>query len=142
MALGERQVALLVVEDELEVAEVLVEPAPVLAEDVALLVVLRPDARDLLVGPLPEVGPLGARVDVRCSRASRPRAAPPGARAAAGPGRPSPIGVPSSSIAGITSRIDDDVNASSAPARSLDRKGALADRVAEARPRSRAAWRA
>jgi hypothetical protein len=36
----ERELAVLVVEEELEVAEVFVEPAPVLSEDVALLVVL------------------------------------------------------------------------------------------------------
>ncbi len=115
MALCERQIARLVVEDELKVAEVLVETAPVQAEDVALLVVLRPDPRDLVIGSLPEVGSLGAGVDAR-AHASAARRSAAWSRVAAGPGRPSPTAFPSSSITGMTSRTEDDVNASSAAA--------------------------
>jgi hypothetical protein len=61
MALREHDVGLVVVEGELEIGELLVEAAPVFVEDVAVLVVLGPDARDLLVRALPQVGPLGAR---------------------------------------------------------------------------------
>jgi len=117
MPLGEGDAALVVVEDELKVAEVLVEPAPVQAEDVTLLVVPRPHAGDLVVGLLPEIGALGAGDDPRTQVAAASRRAACKA-AAAGPGLPSPIGLPSSSTTGITSRTEDDVNASSAPASS------------------------
>ena len=76
---------------------------------------------------------------------SRPRAqrsrcavveAPPGALAAASPRA---IGSPSSSTTGSSSRTDDDVNASSAPAQVGEREAPLARRRSRARARARAA---
>jgi hypothetical protein len=115
MPLCKGQIPRFVPEDELVVAEVFVEPAPVPTDDVALHVVLRPDVRDLVVGALPKVGSFSAGVDA-CGHASAARRSAAWSRAAAGPGRQSPTAFPSSSITGITSRIEDDVNASSAPA--------------------------
>ncbi len=73
--MGEREVALSVVENELKLAEVLVQPAPVAAKDVAVQVVLGPDAVDLVVRALPEVGPLGAGEDLRVHAAAARRSA-------------------------------------------------------------------
>ena len=115
VAVRERDICLLVVEDELVVGEVVVEPRPVPAENVALLVVDRPDADDLLVGPLPEVGALGCSVELRAHAPAARRSAA-WSSPAAGPGAPAPIGAPSSSITGMTSRTDEDVKASSAAA--------------------------
>ena len=52
-------------------------------------------------------------------------------RAAAGPGRPSPTGFPSTLTTGTTSRIDEVSNASSAAASVGERKRALVDGVRE-----------
>src|SRR5439155_12797537 len=60
VALGEDDVLVLVVEDELELTEVVVEPAPVPVQDVAVRVVLRPDVE---VDAVREVGALGIRED-------------------------------------------------------------------------------
>src|SRR5262245_15777319 len=117
MPMCEREVTVLVVEDELEVPEVLVEPGPMLVHDVPMLVVLGPHAGDLVVRALPEIRTFGARVDPSAHAAAAWRSAS-WSFAAAGPGFPSPTCFPSTSTAGITSRTEEEVNASSASLRS------------------------
>ena len=136
MALGERDLAAVVVEEELEVAEVLVEAAPVLSSTAPC---------SLYAGQTPVISSYDfsqrSGRSAPCRRACSRENGPPQRRlelAAAGPGRPSPRGLPSSSIIGITSRIEDDVNASSAAARSSN--GVGCPRASRSRARRRSRW--